>query len=177
MALGKTNFPGGNGAGLGSIYIASNNLNLGYGNVASGGIRNRYSVNVGNIIYSFSYILAGYYQLFCLYFTTDSSAFPVRIGTSTPYQGGYPNFTPLSQYIDSGIVYFNNYYSSTLVYFYDTFNLSTYAWNINNSGSHTSGTLINSALQLNGFQYEGAGMGVNNSGNVLVDMQTKVTKL
>lgn len=110
----------------------------------------------------------------CLYFPTDSSAFPIRFNASTSY-GAFPSFTLLSQYIDGGLVYFNGQVGSS--YYYDTFNIATKSFSTGNSGSHTSGTLINSPLQLNGFQYDSVGQSTNSSGATLVDIRTKVTKL
>jgi hypothetical protein len=162
---------------LGSIYIASNNLNLIFsGSGGSTGMYNFYSVNVGNTIYSFAVCYASGWRMFALYFTTDSSAFPVKSYTTPPYTIS-PSYQWLTQYLDSGIIYFNGYYSGSGVYYYDTFNTSTKAWTTGNSGSHTTGTLINSPLQLNGFQYDSNGLYNSSSGSVYTDIQTKVTKL
>ena len=164
--------------GLGDIYITSNNFNINMG-AASGGYdggTNLYSVNVSNYIYSFSWGYTGGYKLLCLYFTNDSSAFPVRDYVSLPYSIS-PKYSMLSQYLDSGVIYFNGWYSGSGVHYYDTFNTSTFAWTTANSGSHTTGTLINSALQLNGFQYDSIGLWQSASGTLWADIQTKVTKL
>ena len=164
----------GHAGGLGDIYICSNNPNINCGNVASGGTIIPYSINISNYIYTFAYGLGGNYQFMCLYFPIDSSAFPIRFNASTSY-GPFPAFTLISQYLDNGVVYINGQVGSS--YYYDTFTIASKSFSTGNPGSHTSGTLINSALQLNGFQYDSVGQSTNSSGATLVDIRTKVTKL
>jgi len=164
---------------LSDIYIASGNPAISFGSTSGGSggaMGSTYSINSGNIIYSFGSVYMAGFKMFVEYFTLDSSSFPVRAYQSLPYSIS-PNYSLLSQYLDSGIVYFNGWYSSSGVYHYDTYNLSTHAWTTNNSGSHTSGTLINSALQLNGFQYDPTMVTDTSNGLLLADIQTKVTKL
>jgi len=199
MAIGKTNFQTPNdpnliagnikngvsilgvtgtlSPGLGDIYIATNDFNLNMG-VSSGGFgagSNLYSVNVGNNIYSFTYGYTGGYKLLVLYFTLNSSAFPVRAYASLPYTIS-PSYSITSQYLDSGKIYFNGSYSGSSPH-YNYFDTATNSFTTNQIGSYTSGTLINSALQVNGFQYDSNGLWQSNSGTLWADIQTKITKL
>ncbi|MGI6125041.1 MAG: hypothetical protein ACOYIG_12845 [Acetivibrionales bacterium] len=159
----------------GSCYIADSTFVQDIGNQSSGWsgseLGTTYCVNVGNYIFSPSLLWGGgQNQLMMLYFTTDSTAFPVKSRAS--YSSVFGGSPIISQYLNNGIIYFNDNNNK-----YHTFNTSTFAFTTNNSGSYTTGTLINSPLQLNGYQYEPVGYIAALYGEIFADVKTKVTKL
>lgn len=159
----------------GNCYIGDSTFVQDVGSQTSGWASNplgtTYCINVNNYIFCPGLVWgAGANQLMVLYFTNDSSVAPVKLRTTyTSVFGGSPI---TSQYIDNGIIYFNDNNNK-----YHTFNTSTYAFTTNNSGSHTTGTLINSDLQLNGFKYEPFPYINALYGEIFVDLKSKVTKL
>ncbi len=161
----------------GNIYLAVNDWNINFGSSTGGfgGGQNLFSVNVGNTIYSFGYGYLGGYKLLVLYSTLDNSAYPVRGYASLPYTIS-PSYSITSVYLDGTKIYFNGSYSGSNPH-YDYFDTVTKTFTTNQTGSHTTGTLINSALQLNGFQYDPNLLTKSDSGTLWADIQTKVTKL
>ena len=107
-----------------------------------------YCINVDNYIYCPCVYnnYDGSLSVIMLYFTTDSSAFPIK---TSPVSSGYSAGLS-SIYLDSGVIYIN--YDNG---YYTYFTISTKSWaGSYYSGGHTSGTNINSDLELNGFKYE-----------------------
>ena len=169
------------GTGLGDLYVTSLDMPLSfpYKN-GTHTLQSTYAFVSGNYIYC----PVGMYMaddfannrlyLYIIILSTASTSFPTRTGISTAFQG----VTLSSTYLDSGVLYFNlsnNYYYS--------YTISTGVWSSYISGSHTTGTLLNTALQLNGFQYEPA-MAYGNDPNQTVYLDNglfyplcKITKL
>ena len=133
--------------GLGSIYITSYDIPLFLANQPTFLNSLSFCFNVGNKIYCpVCYVPTFGYYVSLLVFTTDSSALPVR------YNGDGFGDALVSIYYDSGKIYFNYQGLSASYTYFDTSN-NTWLGSFP-TGSHTSGTHINSALVLNGFKYE-----------------------
>jgi hypothetical protein len=160
--------------GLGDIYITSLDASL-YAGITSQGyssIATPSSVNISNYIYSpIVFYAGGGGNLMFLYFTTDSSALPIRVNQTYPISN-IIGYSITSVYLDSGILYFNDNLSK-----YQSFNTSSKTFSTNNSGSHTTGTLLSSPLVLNGFQYDSNIVEQPIGTAILVDIKVKVTKV
>jgi len=134
-------------SGFGNFYITDGESPIVYGTSSTPfSFGTSYCVNSGNYIYCpvVVYINSGI-NITMEVISTNESALPLRVRIPSTYGG----LSLSSTYLDSGVIYFN-LTGSTYIYF----TLSNNTWSSTFSGSHTTGTLINTDLILNGFKYQ-----------------------
>jgi len=114
-----------------SIYISSEDLDFSFSSTSGYSeteISTTYCVNIGSYIYCPVILYSNDFKFCVLYFTTDSTAFPVRV--STTYTGTISGYNIISQYVDGGVIYLNDSSGK-----YHTFDTSDNSFTTNNTGS------------------------------------------
>lgn len=166
-------------APLANIYISTSDQFFAavYYTDGTSTLGTQYCFTVGNFIYTPIFytnngIDPATINVGMMKMSIDSSV-AISITAGGSYSGAAGTNFITSQYLDNGIVYFNASGSNK----YHSYNTSTGAWSLKNTGSHTTGTLINSALQLNGYQYDQYNSNSNYGTYTFVTVKTKVTKL
>ncbi len=136
-----------------------------------------YCFTVGNYIYTpVFYSNNGYDPQTCVVgmmkISLDSSVL-TSLSWSASYTGTAGTNAISSQYLNSGICYFNSS-ASGKYHYYDT---SNDTWTTKQTGSYTTGTQITAPLELNGFKYEKVFQRSNYGTYTFVTIKTQVTKL
>lgn len=140
---------------FGDYLISAGELPILYGNTGTSfNQTTSYCLNSGNYIYCPVAIRAnGALDICMMVIATDNSALPLVVNAPGVLTD---NGSIVSVYINSGVIYFN----LTDVYngqYHCYYTISNNTWTTSLVGGYyTTGTLINSILQLNGFKYEAA---------------------